>query len=68
MIATKHLCPTCGYKIPHSQNIDTDTDTEVDEGRRPARSYGFWSKLFKWELTARATEKVDSTQEKPVLS
>lgn len=67
--AKRHICPTCGYKLPRvEQAVDTaTTDTGERRARRTAITAGFWSKLFKWEIAA-DNDSMESTQEKPALS
>lgn len=62
MMAAKHLCPTCGYKIPR-QTKKTKINNEALA--KPINS--FWSKLIKWDFAASTVEQAEPTQEKPAI-
>jgi hypothetical protein len=62
MMAAKHLCPTCGYKIPR-QPKKARTNNEAPA--KPANS--FWSKLIKWDFAASTVKQPEPTQEKPAI-
>ena len=63
MVAKKHLCPTCGFKIKRPTTDENQTkSTQTSE---PSQT--FWSKLIRWDFDSPATQKTDSTQEKPAV-
>lgn len=71
MIAVKkHLCLTCGYKLPRNDHtIDDAAGSSLRSSPLPSMPR-LWSRLFKWEFEARkdTDEYIDPTQEKPALS
>lgn len=65
----KHLCLTCGYKLPREDHTAAGSASLAPASSSPLpNTPHLWSKLFKWEFEARASEKVEPTQEKPALS
>jgi hypothetical protein len=71
MVAVKkHICPTCGYKLPRTVRTTDSTEADVEDNQAESRTImpRFWSKLLKWEFGSTDTDAMDTTQEKPVLN
>ena len=62
MMAAKHLCPTCGYKIPKQPK-----QAKILQDEPAQASNGFWSKLVKWDFASHSADKVDQAQDKPIV-
>jgi hypothetical protein len=55
MMATKPLCPTCGYKIPRKGK-----QVRISENVQTQEAPSFWSKMLKLNFTSPASEKTKS--------
>jgi hypothetical protein len=67
--AKKHICSTCGYKLPRTGCTadNTDSDSSDSHLERQIAMPRLWSKLFRWEFDSVDAESIESTQEKPAL-
>jgi len=70
MVAVKkHICPTCGYKLPRTVRTTDSTEADSEHNQEDVRTVvpRFWSKLLKWNFGSNNTDAMEPTQEKPVL-
>jgi len=64
MMAAKHICPTCGYKIQRQAQTQ-DESKKVEPKKDDALLASFWAKIIKWDFATPAAEKTE--KEKPVV-